>query len=373
MSQNTPSQKKRARDYGLQFPGEPGALNAITDVARVRVGYRTLLEGQGERAVRTGVTAIVVDPATETAGSPAGIFSFNGTGEMTGSHLIEETGALFGPVLMTGTLNVGAARDGALLWAKKTIAEPEERFSRILPVVAETFDGRLHDAWGFHLKPEHAVDALERAASGAIEEGAVGGGAGMISFGFKGGVGTASRTIAFGPKRYAIGVLAQCNFGMRQDLTILGAPVGRWINDLQPEGVELTAQDRASLIVVIATDAPFDAGGLKRLARRATIAMGRLGSAGEATSGDIFLAFSTAARIRLGGDEPNIIPAIPPASLDPFAKGAVEAVEEALVNALFAGETMRGRAGALVHGMPNERVAELVRKDAVRPHSAERT
>ena len=311
--------------------------------------------------MRTGVTAIVAGATAEMTGLPAACFAFNGTGEMTGAHVIEETGALFGPILLTGTLNVGAARDGALLWAKETIADPEMRFSRILPVVAETFDGRLNDAWGLHLQPQHAVEALDAAADGPVVEGAVGGGTGMICFGFKGGVGTASRRVSFGGRDYAVGALAQCNFGKREELVIRGAPVGQAITDLQPEGIELTAQDRASLIVIIATDAPFDATGLKRLARRAALAMGRLGGAGEATSGDIFLAFSTAARIRLAGEEPNIVPSIPPGSIDPFSFAVVQSTEEAIVNALFAGETMTGRAGATVHGLPRERAAAIVR------------
>jgi L-aminopeptidase/D-esterase-like protein len=195
----------------------------------------------------------------------------------------------------------------------------------------------------------------------------------MICFGFKGGVGTASRRIPFGGKNYVLGALAQCNFGKREELVMRGAPVGRMISDLQPEGVELTNEDRASLIVVIATDAPFDAVGLKRLARRAALGMGRLGGAGEATSGDIFLAFSTASRIRLNGEEPNLIPSIPPAMLDPFSLAVVQATEEAIVNALFAGETMKGRACALVHGLPRERAAALIRDwNARAPHSSNR-
>lgn len=374
MSQNNAvTKQRRARDYGLAFDGEPGALNTITDVAGVRVGHCTLVSGDGAAAVRSGVTAVVAGAADEAAGLPAAVFAFNGTGEMTGAHLIEETGALFGPVLLTGTLNVGAARDGALKWAQKVIADPTLRFSRILPVVAETFDGRLHDAWGLHLKPEHAVAALDDAASGPVAEGAVGGGTGMICFGFKGGVGTASRRVRFGASDYAVGALAQCNFGKREELVIRGAPIGRLIADLRPEGIELTAQDRASLIIVIATDAPFDSSGLKRLARRAALGMGRLGGAGEATSGDIFLAFSTASRIALSGEKPNHIAAIPPGALDPFAAAIVQAVEEAIVNALFASETMTGRAGAVVHGLPNERAAAIVREWSARAsHSSSR-
>ncbi|MEQ8178617.1 MAG: P1 family peptidase [Amphiplicatus sp.] len=367
------SPKPRARDHGVIFSGEIGAFNAITDVAGVRVGHRTVIEDAGGASVRTGVTSIVIGDPGETTGVPAALFAFNGTGEMTGSHVVEETGALFGPVLLTGTLNIGPARDGALLWAKKHIASPAERFSRIIPVVAETFDGRLHDAWGLHLKPQHALEALDGAAAGPVAEGSVGGGTGMISFGFKGGIGSSSRLVEFGGAKHAVGVLAQCNFGKREELTVRGAPVGRLIDDLQPEGIELSAHDRASLIVIIATDAPFDATGLKRLARRAALGMGRLGVSGDSTSGDIFLAFSTATRIELGGEQTNRIDAAAPGSIDAFALAVVESVEEAIVNALFAGETMAGNGGAVVHGLPQKRAAEIVREwNACPAHSSVR-
>lgn len=363
----------RARDFGVRFDGEAGPLNAITDVEGIRIGHRTLIENDGAHAVRTGVSAIVFGPPDRISGIPAGLFVFNGTGEMTGSHLVEETGALFGPILLSGTLSVGAARDGALMWAKKHLPCAADRFSRILPVVAETFDGRLHDAWGLHLKPAHAVEALDGAKGGPVQEGAVGGGTGMIAFGFKGGIGTASRTLRFGDADYVVGVLAQCNFGRREELNIRGLPIGRLVDDLLPKGVELTGQDRGSLIVVVATNAPFDASGLKRLARRATLGMGRLGVSGDATSGDIFLAVSTASAIALAGDSPNLVKVIPPASLDPFAIATVDAVEEAIVNALFAGQTMEGCDGSVVHGLPNERVAALLKKWDKAIHSDDRS
>jgi L-aminopeptidase/D-esterase-like protein len=264
--------------------------------------------------------------------------------------------------LLTGTLNVGSVRDGALQWARDNIAIQSDRFTRILPVVAETFDGRLHDAWNYAFDPQLAAEAITAAKGGFVAEGAVGGGTGMISFGFKGGIGTSSRLVAFGEKQYTVGALAQCNFGFREALTILGAPVGRAIGDLQPVGVELDDAAHSSLIVVIATDAPFDAISLKRIARRAVLGMGRLGGAGEATSGDIFLAFSTAARIKLDGIQPNVISSVPPASFDPFAIASVDAVEEAIINALFAGTTMDGNDGSRVYALPPERAATIIRQ-----------
>ncbi|MDT9598810.1 DmpA family aminopeptidase [Sphingosinicella rhizophila] len=368
-----PGPTGRARDFGVPFEGEAGPFNSITDVDGIRVGHRTLIEGSGADAVRTGVSAIVFGPPDRISGISAGLFVFNGTGEMTGSHLVEESGALFGPILLSGTLSVGAARDGALVWAKKHLPSASDRFSRILPVVAETFDGRLHDAWGFHLKPEHAVEALDQANEGPVQEGAVGGGTGMIAFGFKGGIGTASRKLRFGEADYVVGTLAQCNFGRREELTIRGTPIGRLIDDLLPEGIELTNQDRGSLIVIIATNAPFDASGLKRLARRAALGMGRLGVCGDATSGDIFLAVSTAAEIALDGESSNRVENIPPGSLDPFAVATVDAVEEAIINALFAGETMEGCGGSLVHGLPNARVASLLKDGYQAGHRDDRS
>ncbi|MBB4633148.1 P1 family peptidase [Sphingosinicella soli] len=351
-------QKGRARDFGVCFQGAPGPFNAVTDVPGIKIGHHQLVAGED---VRTGVTAIVIDAPDAASGVPAALFSFNGTGEMTGSHLIEEIGVLFGPVLTTGTLNVGAARDGALQWARRHVTDADRRFSRILPVVAETFDGRLHDAWGLHLKPEHALAALEAARGGAVEEGAVGGGTGMIAFGFKGGIGTASRLVRFGEGTFSVGVLAQCNYGRREELTICGVPVGRLIADLKPEGIDAgDTPESASLIVIVATDAPLDAVGLKRLARRAALGMGRTGVTGDAGSGDIFLAISTAHRVTLGGETLNAMAVVPPLSLDPFSEATVQAVEEALINALFAGETMRGQNGALVYGLPRERAAQLI-------------
>ncbi len=350
----------RARDLGIPLNGEPGPLNAITDVAGIEVGHFTLREHD----VHTGVTAIFPRGRDATDGVAAGVFSFNGTGEMTGAHLIDEFGAFFGPVALTGTLGVGAVRDGILQWTARNFDDPTVRFSRVLPVVAETYDGGLSDVWSLPLTPDHAIAALDAARPGPVAEGAVGGGTGMVCYYFKCGIGTASRIARYGSDiAFTVGVLVQANHGTRDQLTIAGTPAGRQLDDLMPrrasQGDAAGAGD-GSIIIIIATDAPLLPDQLRRLARRATIGMSRAGGYGSSSSGDIFLAFTTANPVSLGSGAPLTYQSIPGEALDPLFEGVVQATEEAILNALAAGRDTAGRGNSHVYGLPGNRIREIL-------------
>lgn len=324
----------RARDLGLPFPGTPGPLNAITDVAGVSVGTKTLLDPA--RHMRTGVTAII--PRMD-AGRPepvrAGQATLNGNGEMTGTHWINDGGYFLGPVLITNTHGIGACHTGATRWMIDRYADHfRDTIAWAMPVVAETYDGILNDINAMFVQPEDAVEALNRATSGPVAEGAVGGGTGMAAYEFKAGTGTASRRVALDGETYTVGVLVQANHGKRPWFNVLGQPVGR----LMPfEG--LVPKETGSIIVVIATDAPLSTISLRHLARRAGLGLGRGGTPGGNSSGDIFLAFSTApfgpmpqqAGLLIQRSEINA------ELLDPIYLAAVEAVEESVVNAIVAG------------------------------------
>src|SRR5277367_4406276 len=300
-AQGTTPTKPRARDLEIPFDGTPGPLNAITDVAGVTVGHTTLISGEGKLEVgkgpiRTGVTAILprgnnsmMDPVF------AGTFSQNGNGEMTGTAWVEESGFLEGPVMITNTHSVGVVRDAVIQW-RVTHGQPDASgYWWSLPVVAETWDGWLNDINGFHVKPEHAFHAIDSAHSGPVEEGAVGGGTGMVCSGYKGGIGTSSRRLSEKEGGYTVGVLVQCNFGSRQNLRVAGIPVGREISSEDPYAYQPSKiSEQGSIIIVIATDAPLISSQLKRLARRATLGLGRDGSISGNGSGDLFIAFSTA-------------------------------------------------------------------------------
>jgi L-aminopeptidase/D-esterase-like protein len=352
--------RPRARDIGIPLEGEPGACDAITDVAGVEVGQVTVVRED----VRTGATVILPRGRDGKEGVAAGFFAFNGTGEMTGTHFIKEFGAFFGPVVLTGTLGVGTARNGVLDWTRRTFDDPSVRFSRILPVVAETYDGGLSDVWRMPLTTEHVVKALEAARTGPVEEGSVGGGTGMVCFSFKCGIGTASRVVRFGADTpFTVGVLVQANHGRREDLVIAGRPVGREIPDLMPRRSgepQAAGEGDGSLIVVIATDAPLLPSQLQRLAHRATMGMGRTGDYGTSLSGDIFLAFTTANPISLGSPVPLPMKSIPGEALDPIFSAVAQATEEAILNALVAGEDTAGRGGAFIYGLPHERVRRIL-------------
>jgi D-aminopeptidase len=348
IAQNRP----RARDLGVPFDGAPGSLNAITDVAGVEVGHTTLI---AEPGVRTGVT--VVWPRGKASDDLAfsGWFSQNGNGEMTGTTWIEESGFLDGPVMITNTHSVGVVRDAFIQWRAKL----GKLSSWSLPVVAETYDGFLNDINGFHVKPEHVVSALENATSGHVTEGAVGGGTGMVCYGFKGGIGTASRRTG----DYTVGVLVQCNCGRREQLTIAGVPVGREIGTSavaqnQP-GIQ---EDVGSIIIVIATDAPLLPHQLKRLARRATMGLARTGSTSGNGSGDIFIAFSTANATAAKRTGVQDLKMLANDQMNNMFTATVEATEEAIVNAMVGAETMTGFQGHRVDALPHDRLRDALRK-----------
>jgi D-aminopeptidase len=361
--------RPRARDLGVPFDGSPGPLNAITDVAGVEVGHTTLVSGEGKLAVgqgpvRTGVTAIMPRGKASFADPVfAGWFSQNGNGEMTGTAWVEESGFLEGPVMITNTHSVGVVRDAVIRWRVARGGPDAGGYWWSLPVVAETWDGWLNDINGFHVKPEHAFQALDAAASGPVDEGNVGGGTGMICYGFKGGIGTASRVVKPGDTAYTLGVLLQANFGGRSQLTVAGVPVGRELPDSpayddRPE----PDSDLGSVIVVVATDAPLLPHQLERLARRVTMGLARTGSVSGNGSGDIFIAFSTANAGAFRPDRPSQALMLGNDQLDPVFTAVVQATEEAVVNALVAAETMTGQGGHRAVALPHNRLRETLKR-----------
>jgi D-aminopeptidase len=365
------SQDKRARELGIQLDGTPGPLNAITDVSGVEVGNVTLNSGDGKLKVgkgpvRTGVTAILprgkkYDPVF------AGWYTLNGNGEMTGTTWVEESGFLESPIMITNTHSVGVVRDAEIEWMyKNNIFDPlpdEPDIFWALPVVAETYDGDLNDINGFHIKKEHVFEALDKAKGGPVEEGNVGGGTGMVCHDFKGGIGTSSRIVTIGGTKYVLGVLVQTNYGIRESLMINGVPVGKEIKDLMPEMHQMNERsDRGSIIVVVATDAPLLPGQLKRIARRVPLGIGRLGGYASDSSGDIFIAFSTAnpeAAKRVGVRD---IEMLPNDQISPLFQATVEAVEESIINALLAARTMTGINGNKIYELPENRLLDILKK-----------
>ena len=362
------SKTVRARDLGIPFEGKPGKFNAITDVASVEVGYTTLMSGDGKLEVgkgpvRTGVTAIL-PRGHASLNDPvyAGFFSLNGNGEMTGTAWVDESGFLEGPIIITNTHSVGVARDAVIAWRIKHGAADKTGYWWSLPVVAETWDGWLNDINGFHVKPEDVWHALDTAHGGALEEGSVGGGTGMICYEFKGGTGTASRVIEMkdksGPARtYTIGALVQANCGRRPQLTIAGVPVGKEIPG------EVYKEESGSIIIVIATDAPLLPHQLKRLAKRASLGLARTGSISGNGSGDLFIAFSTA-NAGAANPEPltHSVETIPNDSMDRIFTAVVQATEEAIINALVDNQAMTGRDNHRVDALPHDRMRALLRK-----------
>ena len=355
--------KPRARDLGIPFDGTPGPHNAITDVQGVEVGYTTLISGSGklkvgEGPVRTGVTA-VLPRGKNLFGDPvfAGWYSLNGNGEMTGTTWVEESGFLEGPVMITNTHSVGVVRDAVIQWRVEHLKEPADKIWWGLPVVAETYDGDLNDINGFHVKPEHVFHALDTASGGAIAEGNVGGGTGMICNGFKGGTGTASRKLDAKEGGYTVGVLVQCNYGRQEQLRIAGIPVGREL----PPGI-VRDKDQGSIIVVVATDAPLLPQQLKRLARRVPLGLGRDGSYSGNGSGDIFIAFSTANSGIWGPKDVKQVAMLPNDEMDPLFLATVQCVEEAVINAMIAAETMTGINDFTVRAIPHKELQEVLRK-----------
>ncbi len=355
--------RPRARDLGVPFDGTPGALDAITDVAGVVVGQVTLIQGEGKLVVgqgpvRTGVTAIL-PRGRASLNDPvfAGWFALNGAGEMTGTTWVEESGFLEGPVMITNTHSVGAVHEGTIAWRVAQAGADPTGYWWSNPVVAETWDGELNDINGFHVRPSHAGQALSSARPGPVAEGNVGGGTGMICYGFKGGIGTASRVLSAKEGGYTVGALVQCNCGRKRDLIVAGVPVGREI-----AGSAAREDDAGSIIIVVATDAPLRPGQLKRLARRAALGLARTGSTGGNESGDIFIAFSTA---NPGAAKPTGIASLsdlPNDRLDPVFAATVQAVEEAIVNAMVGAETMKGANDVVVRALPHDELKRILKK-----------
>jgi len=366
--------KPRARNLGIPFEGAIGQFNAITDVKGVEVGYTTLISGDGKKAIRTGVTAILPQGKNFKGRVFAAWHTLNGNGEMTGTTWVEESGGLGTPVLITNTHSVGTVRDAVIEWNARRGTGEGYSGDFSLPVVAETYDGFLNDINGFHVKKENVFQALDAAKSGAILEGNVGGGTGMISHRFKGGTGTSSRVLEAKFGGYTVGVLVQANYGTRQFFSVAGVPVGKEITDLLPTVGKETAsllpskgkagdQGQGSIIVIVATDAPLLPHQLKRLAQRVSLGIGNVGGRGENSSGDIFIAFSTANATEISKDEgTSNLTMLPNERINPLFWATAQATEEAILNAMVAAETMKGLNGNTVFALPHDKLKEVLKK-----------
>ncbi|MGA8038030.1 MAG: P1 family peptidase [Candidatus Acidiferrales bacterium] len=362
LAQSPAEKVVRARGLGVPFEGTPGPLDAITDVKGVEVGFRTLISGEGKLEVgtgpvRTGVTAIFPRGKNSTDPAFAGWFTENGNGEMTGTNWVDESGFLYGPVMITNTHSVGVVRDEVISWEVNRGPKINVDDWWSLPVVAETWDGYLNDINGFHVKPADVDAAIDDARTGPVAEGNVGGGTGMVCFEFKGGTGTASRVLSAKHGGYTVGVLVQCNFGVRHLLRIAGTPVGYEI-----PGKSIWNADTGSIIVVVATDAPLLPHQMKRIAKRVTLGLGRLGSISGDGSGDIFLAFSTANAGAGLAEKPVDVQMLPGDQMDALFEATVQATEEAVVNAMVAAKTMTGVDGHTVEALPHDKLREVLRK-----------
>lgn len=369
---STTSQTIRARDLGIPLDGTTGSHNAITDVEGVLVGHTTLISGEGKLVVgngpiRTGVTMILPRGKTHTP-LFASWYALNGNGEMTGTTWVEESGFLEGPVGITNTHSVGVVRDAIISWEydKQLYSElannDDAPIFWSLPVVAETYDGGLNDINGFHIKPQHVLDAIDSATSGAVAEGNVGGGTGMVCHGFKGGSGTASRKLTDVEGGYTVGVLVQANYGARKHLTIAGVPIGKELLDYPSEPDPNLPAGAGSIIVIVATDAPLLPHQLKRIARRVPIGIGHVGGIGGNSSGDIFLAFSTANSDVSARSGLQQITMLPNDEITPLFDATVQATEEAILNAMVAAKTMTGINDRTIHALPHDKVRELLVK-----------
>jgi D-aminopeptidase len=373
----------RARDLGIPFEGTPGPLNAITDIPGVEVGQKTLISGDGPLKVgvgpvRTGVTVVFPRGRADPRPVYGGFFDLNGNGEMTGRAYLEDFGIVQGPISISDTNAVGQVYAGIQQWSSKQFG------TATWPVVAETWSGYLSDIEGFHVAAETAIAALDAAKSGPVEEGNVGGGTGMVCFGFKGGIGTASRVVAVGAKSYSVGVLVQCNTGDRKVLRVAGAPVGRalakrWLPCFDPKFSPKAGQlppctadgskgvappDQGSIITVVGTNAPLMPVQLNRVAKRAAMGLGRLGSYSGNSSGDLIVSFSTAPAEVNGEDQvkPDPITPVANARIDPIFEAATQATEEAIVNALVAARTMTGVDGARFFGIPHDELRAILKR-----------
>ena len=381
------AQKPRARELGISelIGGTPGALDAITDVKGVEVGHTTIIRGEagplkvGTGPVRTGVTIVHPRGRNSSDAVFGAWFTLNGNGEMTGTTWLQEGGFLEGPIGITNTHSVGVVRDAVLQWqVGKPGMQPWG-----LPVVAETYDGGLNDINGFHVKPEHALAALDGARGGMVpQEGAVGGGTGMVCEGFKGGIGTASRKLPASQGGYTVGVLVQCNFGSMRDMRVAGVPVGAELGDLAaciagdtplpagrrrcgapaPSGADANDTELGSIIVIVATDAPVIPHQLKRIATRVALGVGRTGGTGGNGSGDIFVAFSTANAGASAASDTARLTMISNAAISNLFSATIQATEEAILNAMLAAETMTGANNLRVNALPADRVTAVLRK-----------
>lgn len=367
------AQKPRARDLAVPFEGTPGPYNAITDVKGVEVGYSTIIAGSGENIagkgpIRTGVTAIFPRGKAQKF-SPvfANWYSLNGNGEMTGTTWLTESGFLETPIMITNTNSVGVVRDAVLKWYVDTDWYRGEEWWYTYPVVAETYDGFLNDIYGFHVKEEHVLEAINNAATGKIAEGNVGGGTGMMCLGFKGGTGTSSRLVKIKGESYTLGALVQANFGRKPNLTIAGVPVGLELldtltNELKLPPKSYRKEGDGSIIVVVATDAPLLPHQLKRIAQRVTIGIGRTGGFGTNGSGDIFIAFSTANPDAFQRSDFAKVDMLANDEIDPLLEATVQSVEEAIINAMIAAETMEGINGNKSYALPHGLLVDVLKK-----------
>lgn len=365
------SQKSRARDIGISFFGEPGKLNAITDVKGVEVGHATIISGKGKNVVgkgpvRTGVTAIF-PRGKKFSPVYANWYSLNGNGEMTGTTWVTESGFLETPIMITNTNSVGVVRDAVLKWFVDHNWYGNEEWWYTYPVVAETYDGFLNDIYGFHVKEEHVLEAIRDAKPGPVTEGNVGGGTGMLTLGFKGGIGTSSRVIKINGEKFVVGVLVQSNFGSKKNLTISGVPVGLELADTLSRIYNASPNNRrkegdGSIIVIVATDAPLLPHQLKRIAHRVPIGIGNVGGRGSNGSGDIFLAFSTANTNAFNRDRTTSVRTLSNDLITPLFEATVQAVEESIVNAMIAAETMDGIHGNTAYAIPHDRLIEILKK-----------
>ena len=365
------SQKPRARDIGVQFDGTPGKYNAITDVKGVEVGHSTIISGSGKNVlgkgpIRTGVTAIF--PRGKKFNPVyANWYSLNGNGEMTGTTWITESGFLETPIMITNTNSVGVVRDAVLKWFVDTNWYGDDQWWYTYPVVGETYDGFLNDIYGFHVQEIHVYEAIKNAKPGRVVEGNVGGGTGMLTLGFKGGIGTASRKVKIDKKNYIVGALVQSNFGSKKNLTISGVPVGKELKDTLNLEFNAPPSNRrqegdGSIIVIVATDAPLLPHQLKRIAHRIPIGIGLVGGRGSNGSGDIFLAFSTANPKAFNRKNTRPIITFPNDRITPLFEATAQAVEESIINAMIAAETMDGINNNKAYALPHDRLVEVLKK-----------
>ncbi len=365
------SQKPRARDIGVQFEGTPGRFNAITDVKGVEVGHSTIIIGSGKNEigkgpVRTGVTAIF--PRGKKFNPVyANWYSLNGNGEMTGTTWVTESGFLETPIMITNTNSVGVVRDAVLKWFVDTNWYGDDQWWYTYPVVGETYDGFLNDIYGFHVQEKHVYEAIENAKSGPVAEGNIGGGTGMLTLGFKGGIGTSSRKVKINNKTYTLGAIVQSNFGSKRNLTISGVPIGKELKDtlnlvFNASPANKRQEGDGSIIVIVATDAPLFPHQLKRIAHRIPLGIGAVGGRGSNGSGDIFLAFSTANPKAFNRKNSGTVKTFPNDKISPLFEATVQVVEESIVNAMIAAETMEGINNNKAYALPHGKLMEILKK-----------